>query len=216
MADASSFDFIVVGSGAGGGVLAARLARNNRNLKVLLIEAGSDPQRSKHYGVPAFHALATEDPELRWGYFVEHFTDPALGRQDEKYREGKGIFYPRASAIGGCTAHHALITVYPDPSDWNVLPGPGREEQALRDFIMTRAWGHHDSCTCAIGDPADESAVLDGNFRVIGVPGQNLRVVDASAFPKIPGYFIVLPIYLIAEKAADVILKEHGAVTKPN
>lgn len=48
---------------------------------------------------------------------------------------------------------------------------------------------------------------------MIGAPGANLRVVDASVFPKIPGYFIVLPIYLIAEKAADVILRQYGAVT---
>ena len=58
-----SFDFIVVGSGAGGGVLASRLARNNQGLKVLLIDAGSDPRANKHYQVPAFHALATEDPD---------------------------------------------------------------------------------------------------------------------------------------------------------
>jgi choline dehydrogenase len=43
-----------------------------------------------------------------------------------------------------------------------------------------------------------------------------LRIVDASVFPKIPGYFIVLPIYLIAEKAADAILQQYGAVTMPS
>jgi choline dehydrogenase len=58
--------------------------------------------------------------------------------------------------------------------------------------------------------------VLDKDFRVIGIRDQNLRVVDASVFPKIPGYFIVLPIYLIAEKAADVILQTYDAVTMPN
>ena len=47
---------------------------------------------------------------------------------------------------------------------------------------------------------------MDSSFRVIGIPGNDWRVVDASVFPKISGHFIVLPIYLIAEKAADVIL----------
>jgi choline dehydrogenase len=32
-------------------------------------------------------------------------------------------------------------------------------------------------------------------------------VVDASVFPRIPGFFIVTPIYMISEKAADVILE---------
>jgi choline dehydrogenase len=92
------------------------------------------------------------------------------------------------------------------------LPGAARAEQALNEFIKTRAWGHHASCTCRIGREDDENAVLDSEFRVIGAGG-NLRVVDASVFPKIPGYFIVLPIYLIAEKAAEVILKQYGAKT---
>jgi choline dehydrogenase-like flavoprotein len=46
-------------------------------------------------------------------------------------------------------------------------------------------------------------AVLDPNFRVRGI--RNLRVVDASVFPKIPGFFIVTSVYMIGEKAGDVI-----------
>jgi choline dehydrogenase-like flavoprotein len=61
----------------------------------------------------------------------------------------------------------------------------------------------HASCTCAIG-PKDQSGVLTSDFRVHGTQG--LRVVDASVFPRIPGFFIVCPIYMIAEKAADDIL----------
>ena len=49
-------------------------------------------------------------------------------------------------------------------------------------------------------------AVLDSRFRVRGTEG--LRVVDASVFPKIPGYFIVSAIYMISEKAADVIIED--------
>jgi choline dehydrogenase len=49
-------------------------------------------------------------------------------------------------------------------------------------------------------------AVLDSNFRVRGVNG--LRVVDASVFPKIPGYYIALPVYMISEKAADATLAD--------
>ena len=96
------------------------------------------------------------------------------------------------------------------------LPGAGAVGDSLRDFIRTRAWGHHASCTCPIGIDGDPRAVLDSGFRVRGLPGRNLRVVDASVFPQIPGYFIVLPIYLVAEKAADVILADAGAQTMPD
>jgi choline dehydrogenase len=49
-------------------------------------------------------------------------------------------------------------------------------------------------------------AVLDSRFRVRKT--QALRVVDASVFPRIPGYFIVTPIYMASEKASDVIRED--------
>ena len=50
--------------------------------------------------------------------------------------------------------------------------------------------------------------MLDSRFRVHGVKG--LRVVDASVFPKIPGYFIVAPIFMISEKAADTLIEDSA------
>ena len=46
-------------------------------------------------------------------------------------------------------------------------------------------------------------SVLDSRFRVRQTEG--LRVVDASVFPRIPGFFIVSAIYMISEKASAVI-----------
>jgi choline dehydrogenase len=137
------FDFIVVGSGAGGGVLASRLARNDRGLKVLLIDAGSDPRQNMLYQVPAFHALASEDFDLRWDYFVEHFSNSVLAQRDDKYAPGKGIFYPRASAIGGCTAHHAMITVYPDSSDWDDIAALTGDNS----WVSNNMWSYFDRCS---------------------------------------------------------------------
>jgi choline dehydrogenase-like flavoprotein len=85
------------------------------------------------------------------------------------------------------------------------VPGVGRESDAdLRDFVRTHAWGHHACGTCAIG-PIDDDGVVSSDFRVHDTEG--LRVVDASVFPRIPGFFIVSAVYMIAEKAADVILQ---------
>jgi choline dehydrogenase-like flavoprotein len=94
---------------------------------------------------------------------------------------------------------------------------PKDNEQRTRDWIRRDAWGHHACGTCRMGpdeDPAansagrttDPDAVLDSRFRVRGVKG--LRVVDASIFPSIPGYFIVTNIYMASEKAADVLLED--------
>ncbi|KAF7358548.1 Oxygen-dependent choline dehydrogenase [Mycena venus] len=56
-----------------------------------------------------------------------------------------------------------------------------------------------------LSDPmmVNPQTVLDGDFHVRGV--QNLRVVDASSWPEIPGYFPTSPTYVIAEKAAQVM-----------
>lgn len=85
---------------------------------------------------------------------------------------------------------------------------PGAQAQsrdAIGQFVRDEAWGHHASCTCRIGRADDRMAVVDSEFRVHGT--KNLRVVDASVFPRIPGYFIITPIYMISEKASDVILE---------
>jgi choline dehydrogenase-like flavoprotein len=49
--------------------------------------------------------------------------------------------------------------------------------------------------------------VVDSNFRVHGT--RRLRIADASIFPRIPGFFLVSAVYMIAEKAAETIL--HAA-----
>ena len=84
------------------------------------------------------------------------------------------------------------------------LPGERcQTDDELREFVRDNAWGHHASCSCPIG-PREQGGVLDSDFRVHGVHG--LRVVDASVFPRIPGFFIVSAVYMIGEKAAEVIL----------
>jgi choline dehydrogenase-like flavoprotein len=148
----STFDYIIVGSGAGGGPLAARLAE--RGKKVLVIEAGRDPvtaqsvvvknaQPREVARVPGYHGAATEDAEMSWMFSVRHYQDTARQKEDHKYQKNidpntggqirakyqdphpsggqQGIFYPRASGIGGCTAHHAMITIAPNDKDWNYI-----------------------------------------------------------------------------------------------
>jgi choline dehydrogenase-like flavoprotein len=81
-------------------------------------------------------------------------------------------------------------------------------DDALAAFVRDNAWGHHASCSCAIG-PREANGVLSSDFEVHGIRG--LRVVDASVFPRIPGFFIVSAILMIGEKAADAILRTARA-----
>lgn len=81
---------------------------------------------------------------------------------------------------------------------------PCLEDDDLRALIRKKAWGHHACGTCKMGSEEDKG-VVDAELRVHGV--DRLRVVDASVFPKIPGFFIALPVYMVSEKAAEMILR---------
>lgn len=131
------WEYVVVGSGAGGGTVAARLAESG--CKVLLLEAGGDPRELSggdavdpnsnrlpdDYDVPVFHAISSENEAMKWDFFVRHYGDDELQKRDDKYLENwkgervDGVLYPRAGTLGGCTAHNAMIMVYPHNADWD-------------------------------------------------------------------------------------------------
>src|SRR5690242_18759578 len=127
----SPFDFIVVGSGAGGAPLAARLVEKDPTCRVLVMEAGPDQGAESPTApareittVPALHGPSNEQADVSWEFFVQHYDNPAVA--DPKWyhcstKEKCGIFYPRASGLGGCTIHNAMITAVGPPTDWDEL-----------------------------------------------------------------------------------------------
>lgn len=133
--DKSEYDYIIVGSGAGGAPLAARLAL--ANFSVLLIEAGEDHAKDRQTSVPAFHPKSSEFKQISWNFFVDHYENETQARRDSKMNyltpdgdyytglwpedgyEQLGIMYPRVGALGGCTQHNALAMVYPQASDFD-------------------------------------------------------------------------------------------------
>jgi choline dehydrogenase len=136
----STYDYVIVGSGAGGSPLAARLAL--AGFSVLLIDAGEDHGADRQVQAPALHPYTSEYNPIRWDFFVDHYADEEQAKKDSKYTyltpegeywqtldlsgqappegsEGKGILYPRTGALGGCSMHNALVMIKPYDSDWN-------------------------------------------------------------------------------------------------
>ncbi|KAI0966535.1 hypothetical protein F4678DRAFT_448934 [Xylaria arbuscula] len=129
------YDYVVVGSGPGGGPVAANLAI--AGYKVLLIDAGGDSREATKEVVPGLHFLASEFDETAWSFWVNHYDDIGQQRKDSKmiyklpdgtqYKglyppagaEPVGILYPRAGTLGGCSRHNAMITMYPFDQDWD-------------------------------------------------------------------------------------------------
>ncbi|KAJ7576726.1 alcohol oxidase [Mycena floridula] len=97
----SLYDFIVVGSGAGGGPLAARLAENGYS--VLLMEAGSRVD-SFNTTIPAYFARGTEDKNIQLAYNVTEFST----------QNSRVSWYPRGGALGGSTIINAMINIIGD------------------------------------------------------------------------------------------------------
>ncbi|WP_420557384.1 GMC family oxidoreductase [Roseovarius sp.] len=101
-----SFDYIVVGAGTAGCILANQLSRNPKN-KVLLIEAGG-PDNWIWFHIPVGYLFAIGNPRSDW-----MFKTVA-----EKGLNGRSLAYPRGKVIGGSSAINAMIAMRGQAQDY--------------------------------------------------------------------------------------------------
>ncbi|KAM6508283.1 hypothetical protein FALCPG4_018157 [Fusarium falciforme] len=104
------------------------------------------------------------------------------------------------------------ITLQSSDPKIQVAPGPEvQTEQQLIDYACkTHGTVFHPRGTAKMGDTSKDSmAVVDPQLRVRGV--KKLRVVDASVFPLIQSVNPMLTVYAIAEKGAEMIIKDYAS-----
>lgn len=147
------YDYVIVGSGPGGGPVAANLAV--AGYKVLLIDAGGDSGDDKTESIPALHLFSTEFEDTRWNYFVDHYADLDRQKRDSKMTyempDGSfyvgldppaeatplGVWYPRAGTLGGCSRHNALITIGAHDSDWEYIASLTNDSSWTADNMLS-------------------------------------------------------------------------------
>ncbi|MFN7092234.1 MAG: GMC family oxidoreductase [Allorhizobium sp.] len=110
------FDFIVVGAGSAGCIVASRLSESGRQT-VLLIEAGGE-DKSFWFKIPVGYAKSYYNPKVNWMYRTE--PEPNLG--------GRRIYAPRGKVQGGSGSINAMVFVRgaaEDFDDWRDAGNPG-------------------------------------------------------------------------------------------
>jgi choline dehydrogenase len=131
----TEYDYIIVGAGTAGCVLANRLTASGAH-RVLLLEAGGS-DRSPWIQVPIGYGRTFNDPRFNWMYEAQ--PDPEL--------ENRRAFWPRGKVLGGSSSINAMVYVRGQPTDfddWHAAGNPGWSWPELLPYFKKfedHAWG---------------------------------------------------------------------------
>ncbi|HUJ19891.1 MAG TPA: GMC family oxidoreductase N-terminal domain-containing protein [Bryobacteraceae bacterium] len=116
------FDFLIVGAGSAGCVLAARLSEDP-SARVLLLEAGERDTRKEIHIPAAFPRIFKSSAD--WAYQTE--PQPRLN--------GRRLFWPRGKVIGGCSSINAMIYIRGQRQDFDSWRDAGNPGWSFEDVL---------------------------------------------------------------------------------
>ncbi|MCC6193193.1 MAG: GMC family oxidoreductase N-terminal domain-containing protein [Burkholderiales bacterium] len=119
----NEYDYIVVGAGTAGCVMAARLSEDGRQ-RVLLLEAGGSDERF-YVRMPIGYGKCFFDPRVNWMYRTE--PEPSLG--------DRAGYWPRGKLLGGSGSINAMVYVRGLPEDYDGWAALGNPGWAWRDVL---------------------------------------------------------------------------------
>lgn len=121
MGDSEQYDYVIVGAGSAGSVVAARLSEDP-SIRVLLLEAGG-PDDADEIKIPAAFSTLFK---TRWDWNYDTTAQEQL--------DGRRAYWPRMRALGGCSSMNAMI----------YIRGNRRDYDAWRDTYGATGWGYDD------------------------------------------------------------------------
>lgn len=163
-----NFDYIIVGAGSAGCVLANRLTEQG-DKNVLLLEAGGR-DRSPLIHIPAGWAANFKNPNVDWGYSTE----------PEKELADRSIYWPRGKVLGGSSAINGMVYVRGAPLDYDSWAQAGNRgwgwDEVLPYFKKAENWGRGGKGKQE--EPTEDAHGRDGPLSVQDVRDRR-RVQDA-------------------------------------
>jgi len=126
------FDYIIIGAGSAGCVLANRLTNNSQN-KVAVFEAGA-PSDIWKVKMPLALLYTMHDPKYNWKYYSE----------PEPHLNNRRLFCPRGKMIGGSSAHNGMVFVRGNRNDYERWESSGLKswsyDKVLSYFKKIENW----------------------------------------------------------------------------
>ena len=119
----TEIDYLIVGAGSAGCVLANRLTENGRH-KVLLLEAGPE-DRYLWIHIPIGYGKTMFHPRYNWGFH----TDP------DPHMDGRRLYWPRGKGLGGSSSINGLIYVRGQPEDYDHWAALGNQGWGWKDVL---------------------------------------------------------------------------------
>jgi choline dehydrogenase len=162
------FDYIVIGAGSAGAVLAARLSENPRT-RVLLLEAG----RASHFysRFPISFGLLINHPTANWLY----------GSEPEEVTARRAIPVPRGKLLGGSSAINGLVWVRGQPNDYDTWASMGATGWSwkdvaplfdrIEDFERKGVAGRGNGGPVHVSVVPDRNPLYDALFKAAGEAG---------------------------------------------